>query len=399
MGHDMGCLTTPLLYSFSEAGRAANALLRASTKGELQQLVMHYDACQHCLCEHSIRRSLGACQQGIKSGGTSQGCCRFHEVMQASKEKLQVWLEEEPVIPVECRIVCGDIEVTTAVDLRPKLSVEGAKRVLVREAALQWEKNCVTEEARSLRVQLAARVMAPEDVVVRMGDCTLDDNVETLDAVGVECGALLDVVIAREAIEQKLADIYAATKVAPIEQREAAEKEKIGNGSRGREQSIGLTGKYLRQTFRPHLNMCVTLKRKRRGGRRRGRQGGKQQLNRRGGGNHKGGMRKGGGRSNGKRSKGGRRRKKDRQESPISITVRIWQPKNVINCRASISRQRRTACPARRLALIALLVEAPQMVYRQSSSAGMRLSVVLAVKSARKLQHEDAHCAFTHFRS
>merc|ERR1711988_1820273 len=161
-----------LLYSFSEAGRAANALLRASTEGELQQLVMHYDACQHCLCEHSIRRSLGACQQGIKSGGTSQGCCRFHEVMQASKDKLQVWLEEDPVIHVECRIAYGDIEDTTTVDLRRRLSVEGAKRALVRQAALQWEKSCVTEEARSLRVQLAARVMAPEDVVVRMGDCS-----------------------------------------------------------------------------------------------------------------------------------------------------------------------------------------------------------------------------------
>merc|ERR1712054_540153 len=217
--HDMAC-SRWMLYSFSEAGRAANALLRAPVEGELQQLVMHYDACQHCLCEHSIRHSLGACQQGIKSGGTSQGCCRFHEVMQASKEKLQVWLEEEPVICVQCRIVCGDIEVTTAVDLRPKLSVEGAKRVLVREAALQWEKNCVTEEARSLRVQLAARVMAPEDVVVRMGDCTLDNNVETLDAVGVECGAMLEVVIAREAIDQKVAGIYAATEVAQMEEEE-----------------------------------------------------------------------------------------------------------------------------------------------------------------------------------
>merc|ERR1719450_1765333 len=67
--------------------------------------------------------------------------------------------------------------------------------------------------------------MAPEDVVVRMGDCMLDDNAQTLDAMGVECGAMLEVVIAREAIAQKVAGIYAATEVAPIEHREAARKE------------------------------------------------------------------------------------------------------------------------------------------------------------------------------
>merc|ERR1711975_29954 len=52
------------------------------------------------------------------------------------------------------------------------------------------------------------------------GDCTPDNNVETLDAVGVECGAMLEVVIAREAIDQKVAGIYAATEVAQMERRE-----------------------------------------------------------------------------------------------------------------------------------------------------------------------------------
>merc|ERR1712144_5827 len=214
-----------LLYAFSEAGSAATALHRASANGKLEQLIMQYDARQQHLCEHTIRRSLGPCQQGIRTGGTSQGCCRFHQVLQASKEKLQEWLEESPEICVECRIVCGDAEDTVKVDLRQMLSVEGAKRAIVRHAALQWGKQCVTKEARSLRVQLASRMMAPEDVVVRMGDCVLDDNEETLAALGVECGATLDVVIARDAVEQKVAGVYAATEVAVIESKEAAREE------------------------------------------------------------------------------------------------------------------------------------------------------------------------------
>merc|ERR1712139_674674 len=63
----MGTPMAPLrlLYSFSDAGRAAKTLLSASSEEELQQLVMQYDAIQHTICEHSIRRSLGPCQQGI----------------------------------------------------------------------------------------------------------------------------------------------------------------------------------------------------------------------------------------------------------------------------------------------------------------------------------------------
>merc|ERR1711977_159488 len=214
-----------LLYAFSEAGSAATALHRASANGKLEQLIMQYDARQQHLCEHTIRRSLGPCQQGIRTGGTSQGCCRFHQVLQASKEKLQEWLEESPEICVECRIVCGDAEDTVKLDLRQRLSVEGAKRAIVGHAALQWGKQCVTKEAQSLRVQLASRMMAPEDVVVRMGGCVLDDNEETLAALGVECGATLDVVIARDAVEQKVAGVYAATEVAVIESKEAAREE------------------------------------------------------------------------------------------------------------------------------------------------------------------------------
>merc|ERR1712093_513740 len=225
-----------LLYAFSEAGSAATALHRASAIGKLEQLIMQYDARQQHLCEHTIRRSLGPCQQGIRTGGTSQGCCRFHQVLQASKEKLQEWLEESPEICVECRIACGDAKDTVKVDLRQRLSVEGAKRAIVRHAALQWGKQCVTKEARSLRVQLAPRMMAPEDVVVRMGDCVLDDNEETLAALGVECGATLDVVIARDAVEQKVAGVYAATEVAVIESKEAAREERRQREERQREE-------------------------------------------------------------------------------------------------------------------------------------------------------------------
>merc|ERR1711985_190242 len=225
-----------LLYAFSEAGFAATALHRASPNGKLEQLIMQYDARQQHLCEHTIRRSLGPCQQGIRTGGTSQGCCRFHQVLQASKEKLKEWLEESPEICGECRIVCGDAEDTVKLDLRQRLSVEGAKRAIVRHAALQWGKQCVTKEAQLLRVHLASRMMAPEDVVVRMGGCVLDDNEETLAALGVECGATLDVVIARDAVEQKVAGVYAATEVAVIESKEAAREEQRRREERQREE-------------------------------------------------------------------------------------------------------------------------------------------------------------------
>merc|ERR1712100_289348 len=206
----MGTPMAPLrlLYSFSDAGRAAKTLLSASSEEELQQLVMQYDAIQHTMCEHSIRRSLGPCQQGINTGGASQGCCPFHEVLQDSKDKVEAWLEEGPKIHVECHIKCGDDEETVSMELRQRLSVEAAKRVLVRQAALQWEKNCVTEDAHSLRSQLESRVMAPEDVLARMGEYVLGDNAQTLESVGVETGATLNIVIAREAVEQKVAPVY-----------------------------------------------------------------------------------------------------------------------------------------------------------------------------------------------
>merc|ERR1719453_183694 len=245
-----------LLYAFSEAGSAATALHRASANGKLEQLIMQYDASQQHLCEHTIRRSLGPCQQGIRTGGTSQGCCRFHQVLQASKEKLQEWLEESPEICVECRIVCGDAEDTVKLDLRQRLSVEGAKRAIVRHAALQWGKQCVTKEARSLRVQLASRMMAPEDVVVRMGGCALDDNEETLAALGAECGATLDVVIARDAVEQKVAGVYAATEVAVIESKEAAREERRLREERAREERQRRERE--REQYRPHWQIFKT---------------------------------------------------------------------------------------------------------------------------------------------
>merc|ERR1712230_11886 len=235
-----------LLYAFSEAGFAATALHRASANGKLEQLIMQYDARQQHLCEHTIRRSLGPCQQGIRTGGTSQGCCRFHQVLQASKEKLQEWLEESPEICVECRIVCGDAEDTVKLDLRQRLSVEGAKRAIVGHAALQWGKQCVTKEAQLLRVQLASRMMAPEDVVVRMGGCVLDDNEETLVALGVECGATLDIVIeskeaARE--EQRRREERQREERRLREEREREERQR-----RARE----------REQYRPHWQIFKT---------------------------------------------------------------------------------------------------------------------------------------------
>merc|ERR1711904_19276 len=256
-----------LLYAFSEAGSAATALHRASPNGKLEQLIMQYDARQQHLCEHTIRRSLGPCQQGIRTGGTSQGCCRFHQVLQASKEKLQEWLEESPEICVECRIVCGDAEDTVKLDLRQRLSVEGAKRAIVRHAALQWGKQCVTKEAQLLRVHLASRMMAPEDVVVRMGGCVLDDNEDTLVALGVECGATLDVVIARDAVEQKGAGGYAATEVAVIESKEAAREERRQREERQceerrlreeREREERQRRERERERYRPHWQIFKT---------------------------------------------------------------------------------------------------------------------------------------------
>merc|ERR1711924_208760 len=177
--------------------------MHSAKLGLLEQLIMQYDARQQHLCEHTIRRSLGPCQQGIRTGGTSQGCCRFHQVLQASKEKLQEWLEEAPEICVECRIVCGDAEDTVKVDLRQRLSVEGAKRAIVRSADLGRSEN-----------------------------------------------------------------------------------EKRGKGARGRESSIGLTGKSLRRIFRPPLSMWRTVKSKGRGGRLRGRGRRRGEGRKTGGGKH-----------------------------------------------------------------------------------------------------------------
>merc|ERR1712149_123138 len=155
-----------------------------------------------------------------------------------------------------CRIVCGDAEDTVKLDLRQRLSVEGAKRAIVGHAALQWGKQCVTKEAQLLRVHLASRMMAPEDVVVRMGDCVLDDNEETLAALGVECGATLDVVIARDAVEQKVAGVYAATEVAVIESKEAAREERRQRGEREREERQRRERE--RERYRPHWQIFKT---------------------------------------------------------------------------------------------------------------------------------------------
>merc|ERR1712054_121997 len=79
-------------------------------------------------------------------------------------------------------------------------------------------------------------MMAPEDVVVRMGGCVLGDNEETLAALGVECGAMLEVVIDHEAVEQKVEGVYAATEVAVIESKEAAREEQRLREERRREE-------------------------------------------------------------------------------------------------------------------------------------------------------------------
>merc|ERR1711998_132988 len=259
-----------------------------------------------------------------------------------------------PEICVECRIVCGDAEDTVKVDLRQRLSIEGAKRALVRHAALQWEKKCVTKEARSLRVQLASRMMAPEDVVVRMGGCVLGDNEETLAALGVECGATLEVVIAREAVEQKVEGVYAATEVAVIESKEAAREEQRLLEERRREDRRQREEQQReerrlreeqerrererrereREQYRPlwlifktnfqaspqYVEYCEKQRK-----RRESNGGGKHEWRKK---QRTGGSSSGKGR-NQKRGRESRERKKERQELPTYITASTWNPKGI----------------------------------------------------------------------
>merc|ERR1711977_589159 len=99
-------------------------------------------------------------------------------------------------------------------------------------------------------------MMAPEDVVVRMGGCVLDDNEETLAALGVECGATLDVVIARDAVEQKVAGVYAATEVAVILRKEAAREERRQREERERDERQRRERE--RERYRPHWQIFKT---------------------------------------------------------------------------------------------------------------------------------------------
>merc|ERR1712072_1461776 len=111
---------------------------------------------------------------------------------------------------------------------------------------------------------------------------------------------------------------------------------KRGKGARGRESSIGLTGKSLRRTFRPPLSMWSTVKSKGRGGRLRGRGRRRGKGRKTGGGKHEWRKREQstGGRSGGKgkkqkRGRESREREKERKELPIYITASTWNPKGI----------------------------------------------------------------------
>merc|ERR1711907_931304 len=115
---------------------------------------------------------------------------------------------------------------------------------------------------------------APEDVVVRMGECILGNNTQTLASEGVEAGATLHISIARKTVEQKVHPVYAATEVASVECRERESST---------ESSIGLTGISSNRSFGTPLSTRCIVRRRRGAKKSKRKNGGGKRKN--GGGN------------------------------------------------------------------------------------------------------------------
>merc|ERR1712167_430975 len=120
------------------------------------------------------------------------------------------WHEEHPAARFEQEV---DLE------FAQQLSVEATKRLLVSRMASVWEEDRKygffsiqqSAESRSLRAQLAASLVSPQDVQISMGDHVLTDDSQTLADAGVESGAILNVVVDRMMVDENVHSIFAST--------------------------------------------------------------------------------------------------------------------------------------------------------------------------------------------
>merc|ERR1712188_90097 len=128
-------------------------------------------------------------------------------------DRVNSWFDEGDALQVQCRVSwrneCPDGCVLEHINmtLGQRMSVEWLKRQLVREATLRVAKTSSAE-----RSELAACVMASEDIEVALGGCPLGDDAQMLQDLEVETEATLEVVIDYETLRSKVETIEASRK-------------------------------------------------------------------------------------------------------------------------------------------------------------------------------------------
>merc|ERR1711939_379920 len=155
-----------MLFPLTRPGRAVKAL-ESSPPDRLQATVLH------CMATQDLS-SLRPDDQ-------------FSEALAAARTRLTAWFDEGDALRVQCRVSwrneCPDGCVLEHINmtLGQRMSVEWLKRQLVREATLRVAKTSSAE-----RSELAACVMASEDVEVALGGCPLGDDAQMLQDLEVE---------------------------------------------------------------------------------------------------------------------------------------------------------------------------------------------------------------------
>merc|ERR1719352_2155207 len=181
-----------MLFPLTRPGRAVKAL-ESSPPDRLQATVLH------CMATQDLS-SLRPDDQ-------------FSEALAAARTRLTAWFDEGDALQVQCRVSwrneCPDGCVLEHINmtLGQRMSVEWLKRQLVREATLRVAKTSSAE-----RSELAACVMASEDVEVALGGCPLGDDAQMLQDLEVETEATLEVVIDYETLRSKVETIEARRK-------------------------------------------------------------------------------------------------------------------------------------------------------------------------------------------
>merc|ERR1719352_1993190 len=181
-----------MLFPLTRPGRAVKAL-ESSPPDRLQATVLH------CMATQDLS-SLRPDDQ-------------FSEALAAARTRLTAWFDEGDALQVQCRVTWrnegpdGCVLEHINMTLGQRMSVEWLKRQLVREATLRVAKTSSAE-----RSELAACVMASEDVEVALGGCPLGDDAQMLQDLEVETEATLEVVIDYEALRSKVETIEASRK-------------------------------------------------------------------------------------------------------------------------------------------------------------------------------------------